>query len=134
LNKTPNMKTNLPKELTDYIKQEKAFQKQMISLYKGHKKQETERCRVTKEFSVANKMIKKQEDEIKLLIDKGTQAGVFQEFEQDTIERVFRLADRRVSVLMTHRADIIWLNLNENVEESKHKIADTSNEFHRKRS
>jgi len=63
------------------------------------------------------------EEEIKLLIDKGTQAGVFQEFEQDTIERVFRLADRRVSVLMTHRADIIWLNLNESAEETKHKIA-----------
>ncbi|HJX35225.1 MAG TPA: hemolysin family protein [Desulfatiglandales bacterium] len=63
------------------------------------------------------------EEEIKLLIDKGTQAGTFQEFEQDTIERVFRLADRRVSVLMTHRADIISLNINESEEESKKKIA-----------
>ena len=63
------------------------------------------------------------EEEIKLLIDKGTQAGTFQEFEQDTIERVFRLADRRVSVLMTPRADIVWLNLNESPEETKHKIA-----------
>ncbi len=63
------------------------------------------------------------EEEIKLLIDKGTQAGTFQEFEQDTIERVFRLADRRVSVLMTHRADIISINLNEREEESKQKIA-----------
>jgi len=63
------------------------------------------------------------EEEIKLLIDKGTQAGTFQEFEQDTIERVFRLADRRVAVLMTPRADIVWLNLNESPEETKHKIA-----------
>lgn len=63
------------------------------------------------------------EEEIKLLIDKGTQEGTLQEFEQDTIERVFRLADRRVSVLMTHRADIISLNTNESEEESKKKIA-----------
>ena len=63
------------------------------------------------------------EEEIKLLIDKGTQAGTFQEFEQDTIERVFRLADRRVAVLMTPRADIVWLNLSESPEETKHKIA-----------
>ena len=63
------------------------------------------------------------EEEIKLLMDKGTQAGTFQEFEQDTIERVFRLADRRVDVLMTHRADIVWLNLNESQEETKRKIA-----------
>lgn len=63
------------------------------------------------------------EEEIKLLIDQGTRAGTFQEFEQDTIERVFRLADRRVAVLMTPRADIIWLDLSESEEESKRKIA-----------
>ena len=63
------------------------------------------------------------EEEIKLLIDKGTQEGTLQEFEQDTIERVFRLADRLVSVLMTHRADIISLNINESEEQSKKKIA-----------
>ena len=63
------------------------------------------------------------EEEIKLLIDQGTQAGTFQEFEQDTIERVFRLADRKVAYLMTHKADIIWLDLNESQEETKSKIA-----------
>jgi len=63
------------------------------------------------------------EEEIILLIDKGTRAGTFQEFEQDTIERVFRLADRRVPVLMTPRAEIIWLNINESEEETKRKIA-----------
>jgi putative hemolysin len=63
------------------------------------------------------------EEEIKLLIDKGTQAGTLQEFEQDTIERVFRLADRRVAVLMTPRTDIVWLDLNEIEEETKRKIA-----------
>jgi putative hemolysin len=63
------------------------------------------------------------EEEIKLLIDKGTQDGTFQEFEQDTIERVFRLADRKVSVLMTPRAEIISLDLNESEEESRQKIA-----------
>ncbi|MBI5557085.1 MAG: HlyC/CorC family transporter [Deltaproteobacteria bacterium] len=63
------------------------------------------------------------EEEIKLLINSGTQAGIFQEFEQDTIERVFRLADRRVAVLMTPRANVIWLDLNESEEEIKRKIA-----------
>ena len=62
------------------------------------------------------------EEEIKILIDKGTQAGTFQEFEQDTIERVFRLADRRVAVLMTPRTDIVWLDLNESEDETKRKI------------
>jgi putative hemolysin len=63
------------------------------------------------------------EDEIKLLIDQGTQAGTFHEFEQDVIERVFRLADRRVAVLMTQRTDIVWLDLDESEEETRRKIA-----------
>ena len=63
------------------------------------------------------------EEEIKLLIDKGTQDGTFQEFEQDTIERVFRLADRRVAVLMTPRTDIVWIDINEKEEEAKRIIA-----------
>lgn len=69
------------------------------------------------------------EEEIKLLIDEGTQAGTFQEFEQDTIERVFRLADRRVAVLMTPRADIVWLDLEESEEEAKRKIAHHKHDF-----
>ncbi len=63
------------------------------------------------------------EEEIKLLIDQGTQAGTFHEFEQDMIERVFRLADRRVAVLMTPRTDIVWLDVNESEEVTKHTIA-----------
>ncbi|OPY85671.1 MAG: Magnesium and cobalt efflux protein CorC [Syntrophus sp. PtaU1.Bin208] len=70
------------------------------------------------------------EEEIKLLIDQGTQAGTFQEFEQDTIERVFRLADRKVAYLMTHRADIVWLDLNEGQSETKRKIAEHKYSFY----
>lgn len=70
------------------------------------------------------------EEEIKLLIAKGTQTGTFQEFEQDTIERVFRLADRRVAVLMTHRSDIICLSLTESEKETRHKIAEHKYSFY----
>jgi putative hemolysin len=69
------------------------------------------------------------EEEIKLLIDKGTRDGTFQEFEQDTIERVFRLADRKVSVLMTPRADIIWLDADEREEDTKLTIAKNNFSF-----
>src|SRR5690606_4376053 len=43
------------------------------------------------------------EEELKLLIEQGTQAGVFHETEQDIVERVFRLGDKRVTALMTPR-------------------------------
>lgn len=69
------------------------------------------------------------EEEIKLLINQGRRAGTFHEFEQDAIERVFRLADRRVAMLMTPRTDIIWLDLNESEEELKRKVAQKKYSF-----
>jgi magnesium and cobalt exporter, CNNM family len=62
------------------------------------------------------------EEEIKVLIDQGTRAGVFAEVEQDMVEAVFRLGDRRVGTLMTPRTQIVWLDLEESVEETKQKI------------
>lgn len=69
------------------------------------------------------------EDEIKLLVHQGKQAGTFDEFEQDVIERVFRLADRKVAMLMTPRTDIVWLDLNESEEELRRKVAHNKYSF-----
>jgi putative hemolysin len=62
------------------------------------------------------------EDEIKTLINEGTEQGTIQEAEQEIIERVFHLGDRNITSLMTHRSDIIWFDLNENEETIKEKI------------
>lgn len=51
------------------------------------------------------------EEEIKVLIEQGTRAGMIEEAEQDMLERVFRLGDRRVSAIMTPRTKIVWLNV-----------------------
>ena len=64
------------------------------------------------------------EEEIQLLIDQGTQAGVFEEAEQDMVEGVFSLADQRVYSVMTPRPDIIWLDIEDSIEEIRQKIAD----------
>lgn len=50
------------------------------------------------------------EEEIQLLIDQGTEAGIFEEAEHDMVEGVFSLGDQRVYSLMTPRTDIIWLD------------------------
>lgn len=63
------------------------------------------------------------EEEIKILIEEGTKAGVFEETEQDLVERVFRLGDRRVSALMTPRPDIFWLDLDSPETEILREIA-----------
>jgi putative hemolysin len=64
------------------------------------------------------------EEEIQLLIDQGTQAGVFEESEQDMVEGVFSLADQRVYSLMTPRPDIVWLDIEDTTEEIRQKIAE----------
>lgn len=51
------------------------------------------------------------EEEIKILMEQGTQVGVFKEAEQDIVESVFRLANRRVDAIMTPRTEVVWLNL-----------------------
>jgi putative hemolysin len=51
------------------------------------------------------------EDEIKAIIQEGTEGGEIQEVEQDIVERVFHLSDRDVSSIMTHRNDLDWLDI-----------------------
>ncbi len=51
------------------------------------------------------------EEEIKGLVEEGTQVGVFEESEQDMIEGVFRLNDRLINAIMTPRTEIEWLDL-----------------------
>jgi len=53
------------------------------------------------------------EDEIKGLIEQGTQVGVFDAAEQDMVEAVFRLNDRSVNAIMTPRTELEWLDAND---------------------
>jgi putative hemolysin len=62
------------------------------------------------------------EDEIKAIIKEGTEGGEIQEIEQDIVERVFHLGDRRVGSLMTHRTDLIWIDVNNAEQEIKDRI------------
>ncbi|PIG91353.1 hemolysin family protein [Gloeocapsopsis sp. IPPAS B-1203] len=64
------------------------------------------------------------EEEIKVLIEQGTEAGTFEVAEQDMVERVFRLGDRPVSALMTPRPEIVWLDLEDSLEANRHRIID----------
>ena len=64
------------------------------------------------------------EEEIQLLIDQGTQAGIFEESEQDMVEGVFSLGDQRVYSVMTPRTDIVWLDIDDTMEEIRTKIVE----------
>lgn len=49
------------------------------------------------------------EEEIKAIVQEGKESGAIEEIEQDIVERVFSLGDRKISSLMTHRNDTIVL-------------------------
>lgn len=62
------------------------------------------------------------EEEIKVLLEQGTQVGVFEAYEQDMVEGVFRLADRYVESIMTPRTEIEWINLDDSIDEILEKV------------
>ena len=62
------------------------------------------------------------EEEIKIMIEEGTQAGVFGKSELSMVEGVFDLDNRHVDSVMTHRSDLIALDLNDTDEENLKKM------------
>ena len=65
------------------------------------------------------------EEEIKAIINEGTNSGAIEETEQEIIERVFHLGDRNITSLMTYRNDITWLDINEATGDYQQKIHDS---------
>jgi putative hemolysin len=62
------------------------------------------------------------EEEIKLMLAQGTEAGVFAETEQDMVMNVFRLDERRIISLVTPRPEIVWLDLHASCDEIQHQL------------
>jgi putative hemolysin len=65
------------------------------------------------------------EEEILVQIDQGTQAGVIEETEQDMVEGVFRMHERRVFSLMTPRSEIVWLDVKDSPQEIQKVIEES---------
>ena len=53
------------------------------------------------------------DDEIKVLMEQGAEAGVFHESEQEIVSNVLRLDEQRISAIMTPRRDMVVVDLDE---------------------
>jgi putative hemolysin len=62
------------------------------------------------------------EEEIKAMISEGSEHGTIEEDEKEIIERVFHLSDRNITSLMTHRTDIVWVDIKDTVEQVIKKL------------
>lgn len=65
------------------------------------------------------------EEDIRLMIEQGMQAGVIEPLEREMLERVFRLGDRRVTALMTPRTEVVALDVGDPAEVVRRKLFDS---------
>lgn len=62
------------------------------------------------------------EEEVKAVMRESLDDGEIDEVEHDIVERVFNLGDRNVSSIMTHRTDVVFLDIEDSVEELRLKV------------
>jgi putative hemolysin len=66
------------------------------------------------------------EEDVRGMLAQGAETGVFEEAEEDLVAGVFRLADLRAGAVITPRTEIEWLDLDDTLEETRRKIADST--------
>ena len=62
------------------------------------------------------------EEEIKSIVKESAMEGQIDHIEQNIVERVFELGDRKINTLLTHRTAITFFNINDTLEEILAKI------------
>ena len=72
-----------------------------------------------RQYKAANRVT---EEEVIQTIQEGTRSGEVQEVEQDIMERVLVMGDLKVDSLMTHRSDLITLDVSMNVGQVENVI------------
>lgn len=64
------------------------------------------------------------EDEVRTLIEQGTEDGTFEKTEQAMVDNIFHLSDQNAYALMTPRTQMIWLDLEDSLEQNLQIITD----------
>lgn len=59
------------------------------------------------------------EEELKLMIEQGRRHGVLESKESEMMKGIFRFGDRRAYSIMTNRQDILWLDVNDDIETNR---------------
>lgn len=64
------------------------------------------------------------EEELKALIKESAEGGEIMDIEQDIVERVFELGDRRINTLLTHRSELVFFDVSDTEEIVRQKISE----------
>jgi len=70
------------------------------------------------------------EDDVRVMIAQGARSGVFEPEEAQMVQKIFRLADRKVNALVTPHTEIAWLDVNESPKELRRKIESSAYSYY----
>jgi putative hemolysin len=65
------------------------------------------------------------EEEIHAMLEEGSEAGVIEQQEHEMVRNVFRLDDRQLGSLMVPRADIVFLDVSQPLEENIRRVTES---------
>ena len=65
------------------------------------------------------------EEEIRALLDEGSQTGVIEQQQHDMLRNVFRLDDRQLGSLMIPRADVVFIDTQASAEENLRRLIES---------
>lgn len=65
------------------------------------------------------------EDEVKDLIEQGTEDGTFEKAEQAMVDRIFHMSDQTAYAFMTPRTQMLWLDLSDSLKQNLKLIRET---------
>ncbi len=68
-------------------------------------------------------------EELKLLVAASHKAGLVGEAEQDVVERVLSLGNRRISAYMTPRTEMAWIDMNDSLEKIRREVIESVHSF-----
>ena len=61
-------------------------------------------------------------EEIRVLLEQGAEEGVVEATEHEMVTNVLNLDERRVSTVLTPRADVVFLNVRDSIEANREKL------------
>lgn len=64
------------------------------------------------------------EEEVRAILTESAESGVIDKAEHEMLQRVIRLADRDVKSIMTHRTDVVFIDVNDTIDTIRRKVHD----------
>ena len=65
------------------------------------------------------------EEEVRVMLAQATAQGIFEPMEEEMVDQVFRLADRKVGALLVPRTEIVWLDIDSPPDQIRQEVMES---------